>query len=148
MTEPDRDREHLIAFWRRLQKAALEMASRNVAITLRDAAWLYAKGYDIDAPIETMVNFIVYVDRLELKGGAAVDGKCQGIGTGPSVRFKRQVREPGPAQPSIPWRRPLAVSSAPAARSVGAVPPGRRRTRLLRCRGAAGRPTLPPIAFI
>jgi hypothetical protein len=72
MTEPDRDREHLIAFWRRLQKAAFEMASRNVAITLRDAAWLYAKGYDIDAPIETMINFIVYVDRLELGGGAAV----------------------------------------------------------------------------
>ena len=71
MTEPDRDGEHLIAFCRRLQKAASEMVSRNVAITLRDAAWLYAKGYDIDAPIETMVNFIAY-DRLELGGGAAV----------------------------------------------------------------------------
>ena len=48
------------------------MASRNVATSLRDAAWLYARGYDIDAPVETMVNFIVYVDRLELGGGAAV----------------------------------------------------------------------------
>jgi hypothetical protein len=44
------------------------MASRNVATSLRDEAWLYAKGYDIDAPVETMVNFIVHVDRLELSG--------------------------------------------------------------------------------
>jgi len=71
-TESERGREHLITFWRRLQTAALEMAGRNVAVTLRDAAWLYAKGYDIDAPVETMVHFIGFVDHLELGAGYAV----------------------------------------------------------------------------
>jgi len=67
-TESKQGREDLIAFWRRLQKAAFEMASLNV--TLRDAAWLYAKGYNIDAPVETMVHFIAYVDHLELSAVA------------------------------------------------------------------------------
>jgi hypothetical protein len=69
-TESKQGREDLIAFWRRLQKAALETASLNVAVTLRDAAWLYAKGYYADAPVEPMVRFIAYVDHLELTAGA------------------------------------------------------------------------------
>ena len=69
-TESKQGREDLIAFWRRLQKAALETASPNVAVTLRDAAWLYAKGYYTDAPVEPMVRFIAYVDDLELTAGA------------------------------------------------------------------------------
>lgn len=69
-TESNQGREDLIAFWRRLQKTALEMASLNVAVTLRDAAWLYTKGYYSDAPVEPMVRLIASVDNLELSAGA------------------------------------------------------------------------------
>lgn len=109
MTEPDRDREDLIAFWRRLQKAAFEMASRNVAITLRDAAWLYAKGYDIDAPIETMVNFIVYVDRLEL-GGAAVTPS-------PKTENTLKIKEGGSGSRRLSSGRSRSPSSSKRRRS-------------------------------
>jgi hypothetical protein len=112
-----RDREHLIAFWRRLQKAAFELTSRNVAITLRDAAWLYAKGYDIDAPVETMVNFIVYVDRLELGGGDLCErplDKRQEESDPPSLIFKAfSVSRGGITAASPSKRRKSSAASEP-----------------------------------
>jgi hypothetical protein len=44
------------------------MPSLNVGS--RDAAWLYAKGYDIDAAVETIVHFIGIWNHLELTAGA------------------------------------------------------------------------------